>query len=95
MILGLAAVGFLELFQRVSHSTRDTIVWTQAAQVAELTMEQVLAGDRTAATDTVGALRRRVSVRPWRGALSEVIVDIELPPPGAAHVELHRLAVIR
>ena len=95
MILGLAAVGFLELFQRVSHSTRDAVTWTHAVQVAELTMEQVLAGDRSAMTDTVGAMRRRVRVQPWRGSLSEVIVDIELPPPGAAHLELRRLAVIR
>jgi type II secretory pathway pseudopilin PulG len=95
VILGLAAVGFLELFQRVTTNTRDQRAWIHAAQVAELTMEQVLAGDRLAGDDTVGTLRRRVRVQPWRGAVREIVVDVELPPPGAAHVELRRLSVTR
>ena len=38
VILGLAAVGFLELFQRASVATRDTANWSRAVAVAELSM---------------------------------------------------------
>ncbi len=94
VILGLAAVGFLELFQRVSVSTRDTASWSHAVAVAELTMERaVLSAD--ASTDSIGGMRRRVELRPWKHGLREIVVTVEVPPPLGASVVLHRLVTAR
>jgi type II secretory pathway pseudopilin PulG len=95
VILGLAAVGFLELFQRVSATTRDTVAWTRAVQVAETTMERAIIGEQVQATDTLDGLRREVRVRPWRAGLREISVTVHLPPPGVAQVEIRRLVAAR
>ncbi len=90
VILGLAAVGFLELFQRASVATRDTASWSHAVAVAELTMERAVL--RTEASrDTVGGLQRRVEIRPWTLGLREIVVTVDVPPPAGATVVLHRL----
>lgn len=95
VVLGLSAVGFLELFQRVSTSARDTVAWTQAVAVAEATMERAIVGEPLAARDTLGGLRRAVQVRPWRGGVQEITVSVELPPPGTATVTVRRLVTAR
>lgn len=90
VILGLAAVGFLELFQRATVATRDTAAWSRAVAVAELSMEQTVL--RTAASsDTVEGLRRRIEIRPWTNGLREIVVTVDVPPPAGASVVLHRL----
>lgn len=91
VILGLAAVGFLDLFQQVTRHTRDTVMWTHAVQVAEATMEQAILDDRAAFTDTLAGFRRRVDVTPWRDGMRDIVVQVALPAPGTARIELHRL----
>ncbi len=90
VILGLAAVGFLELFQRATVATRDTAAWSRAVAVAELSMEQSVL--RTSASrDTVDGMSRRIEIRPWAGGLREIVVTVDVPPPVGASVVLHRL----
>ena len=90
VILGLAAVGFLEVFQRASIATRDTASWSRAVAVAELSMEQAVlrAG---ASQDTVDGMGRRIEIRPWASGLREIVVTVNVPPPVGARVVLHRL----
>ena len=94
VILGLAAVGFLELFQRATVATRDTAAWSRAVAVAELSMEQSLL--RTGASrDTVDGMGRRIEIRPWVGGLREIVVTVDVPPPVGANVVLHRLVAAK
>ena len=91
VILGLAATGFLELFQRASVAARNTADWSHAVGVAEYTMEQAVLVPQPL-RDTVSGVRRTVELRPWGpSGLREIIVAVELPPPGNATVTLHRL----
>jgi type II secretory pathway pseudopilin PulG len=92
VILGLAAVGFLELFQRASVATHDTASWSRAVAVAELTMERAVLTP-LASSDSVNGVRRRVELRPWKHGLREIVVTIDVPPPAGASVVLHRLVV--
>jgi type II secretory pathway pseudopilin PulG len=94
VILGLAAVGFLEVFQQASVATRDTAGWSRAVAVAELTMEQAVLRVE-ASQDTVDGIGRRVEIRPWAAGLRDVIVTVEVPPPAGARVVLHRLVAAR
>ena len=94
VILGLAAVGFLELFQRATVATRDTAAWSRAVAVAELSMEQTVL--RTAASsDTVNGMRRRIEIRPWTNGLRQIVITVDVPPPAGASVVLHRLVAAR
>lgn len=94
VILGLAAVGFLELFQRATVATRDTAAWSRAVAVAELSMEQSLL--RTSASrDTVDGMGRRIEIRPWAGGMREIVVTVDVPPPVGASVVLHRLVTAK
>jgi len=90
VILGLAAVGFLELFQRASVATRDTASWSRAVAVAELTMERAVLQAETK-RDSIEGLARRIEVREWANGVREVIVTVDVPPPVGASVVLHRL----
>lgn len=90
VILGLAAVGFLELFQRASVATRDTASWSRAVAVAELTMERAVL-QTAASSDSADGLHRRVEIRPWKNGLREIVVTVDVPPPAGASVVLHRL----
>ena len=94
VILGLAAVGCLELFQRATVATRDTAAWSRAVAVAELSMEQTVL--RTAvSSDTVNGMRRRIEIRPWTNGLREIVITVDVPPPAGASVVLHRLVAAR
>ena len=90
VILGLAAVGFLELFQRATVATRDTAAWSHAVAVAELSMERAVL-HAAASRDSVDGMGRRVEIRPWGAGLREITVTVDVPPPSGAHVVLHRL----
>lgn len=94
VILGLAAVGFLELFQRASVATRDTAAWSHAVRVAELTMEHAVLVPAPL-RDSLGGLQRRVELRPWGQGLREVVVSVDVAPPSGATVTLHRLVSAR
>lgn len=90
VILGLAAVGFLELFQRASVATRDTASWSRAVSVAELAMERAVLHP-VASSDTSHGLRQQVSIAAWQHGLRQITVTVDVPPPAGAHVVLHRL----
>lgn len=90
VILGLAAVGFLELFQRASVATRDTAAWSHAVRVAELTMERAVLTPAPL-RDTLHGVHRRVELRPWGRGLHELVISVTVPPPAGATVTLHRL----
>ncbi|MDZ7631067.1 MAG: type II secretion system protein [Gemmatimonadaceae bacterium] len=94
VILGLAAIGFLELFQRATVATRDTASWSQAVAIAELTMERAVLSP-VASVDSTGGVRRRVELSPWARGLQEITVTVDVPPPAGARVVLHRLVVAR
>ena len=94
VILGLTAVGFLELFERATVATRDTVAWSRAVAVAEQTMERAVVKP-TAYGDSVDGLRRQVQLRPWRDGLRELIVTVDGAPSGGVHVVLHRLVTAR
>jgi type II secretory pathway pseudopilin PulG len=91
VILGLAAVGFLELFQRATVATRDTAAWSQAVSIAEWSMERAIVQPGPV-NDTLNGVHRRVDIRPWTGSgLREIVVTVDVPPPRGASVVLHRL----
>jgi hypothetical protein len=94
VILGLAAVGFLELFQRATVATRDTAGWSRAVAVAEMSMERAVLRMESR-RDTIDGLPRNIEVRPWRSGLREIVVTVDVPPPSGAHVVLHRLVPTR
>ena len=88
------AVGFLELFQRVSVATRDTASWSRAVAVAELSMEQAIL--RSASSrDTIDGMGRRIEIHPWANGLRDIVVTVDVPPPAGASVVLHRLVAGR
>ena len=94
VIVGLTAVGFLELFQGTSRSSRDADVWLQAVAYAESTMESSKIEDPRSVDDAPppAGLARRIDVRPWPGGhgIDQVTVTVTLPGGGA--FVLHRLA---
>jgi type II secretory pathway pseudopilin PulG len=90
VILGLAAVGFLELFQRASVATRDTSGWSRAVAAAEVSMERAVLLPANV-RDSIDGLRRRVDVRPWGAGVREIVVTVDVPPPAGASVVLRRL----
>lgn len=90
VILGLAAVGFLELFQRASVATRDTAAWARAVAVAEVAMERAVVTG-IASPDSVDGLLPRVAIAPWQRGLRQITVTVDVPPPAGASVVLHRL----
>lgn len=92
VLVGLAGVGFLESFQRSSVAARDAAAWARATALAEAGMEGALVAPTEAqAVTTTAGMVRRVTVRPHGERLREVVVTVELPPPGASRLELRRL----
>lgn len=91
VVLGLSAVGFLDLFQEVSARTAATASRAQVVAVAEATMEHALAEPSGAVPtypDSAG-LRRRVELRAHATGLRELVVTVERD--GGGRVSLHRL----
>lgn len=80
VILGLSAVGFLELFQGGARSTRDAEAWTRAVAFAESGMEAALIGGdvrRDAENQSEsGDLTRRIEVAQWRSRVDEIRVTV-------------------
>ncbi|MCU0624788.1 MAG: hypothetical protein MUF53_13135 [Gemmatimonadaceae bacterium] len=92
VVLGLSAVGFLDLFQAVSARTAATAGRAQVLAIAESTMERVLvdaAAPVGALPDSAG-VQRRIEVRPHATGLREIVVTVEAATGG--RMALHRLA---
>lgn len=92
VILGLAAVGVLELVERAGRTARDAEAWARAVAFAEAGMEAAKLGGpagAAAARDSIPGFTRRIVVRGWAPHLDEIVVAVTLPD--GARVELHRL----
>lgn len=93
VILGLTAVGYLDVFQSGARSVQSAAEWSRAVAIAESAMEAAALGDALQAQEALGApdarYSRQVVVRPWRGALSEVTVRVT--SPRGSTFELRRL----
>ena len=95
VIMGLTAVGFLDVFGTASRSTRDAEVWVQAVGYAEATMEETKLGtfarDPTALDADPGGYARDVVVEPWPGQDGVARVTVTVALPGGGTFVLHRL----
>lgn len=93
VILGLSAVGFLEVFQGASRSTTDAQAWVTAVSYAEEGVEAAkIGGAALVASERAAApagMSRRIELQPWRGRVADVVVTITLP--GGQRFALHRL----
>lgn len=79
VITGLAALGFLGVFEQHARATRDRVAWSDVVAFAESGMEAAKAGGAALATATgeQGArLDRRIERRPWQGKLQEIVVTV-------------------
>lgn len=87
VILGIAVVGYLELFGATVRTSRSTTEWTQAVTYAEQEMELAklnLASALSSGRDSLeGGFRRQVTARTWSGGLQLVTVTVSLPAGGA------------
>jgi type II secretory pathway pseudopilin PulG len=93
VILGLSAIGFLDVFQTASRSAVDAVSYTQAVAYAEEGIEAASLGGaaRRAADVTTlpDGFTRSIDVRPWRGRVEDVAVTVTFPRGGK--VVVHRL----
>ena len=88
VILGLSAVGYLDVYQASARSVRDAGEWTQVVALAESAMEGATLGDALQAQEAQGGTRRStqssgfgqdVTMRPWRPGVNEIVVTITSP----------------
>ena len=95
VIMGLTAVGFLDVFRTTSRSTRDAEVWVQAVGYAEASMEETKLGtfavDPTVLDARSGGFARDVVVEPWPGQDGVALVTVTVTLPGGGTFVLHRL----
>ncbi len=86
VILGLVALGFLEVFAGSSRVTLNMEHWSRAVAYAEDAMEQVKIDPSTAwarpREDLGGGFRRLVEAVSWRDGVQLVTVEISLPDGG-------------
>ncbi len=98
VVLGLAGVGFLEVFQGSARSTGDASTWIQAVAFAEASMEESkLGGPVPGAGDASlpGGFTRAIDVRPWLGARDVELVTVTVTMPGGGAFVLRRLSRAR
>jgi hypothetical protein len=92
VILGLTAVGFLDVFQSGAHSAMRADEWGRIVAEAEATMEGATLAGATAglpATASSDGYARRIDVRPHATNLSEIVVTVT--SPRGTRFTLHRL----
>lgn len=82
-ILGLAVVGFLELFAATARSTDDLDLWSSAVAYAENGVELLKLDVNYRATSPIeslpGGFQRSVEVRPWEPGLQIATVTVRFP----------------
>jgi type II secretory pathway pseudopilin PulG len=95
VVLGLTAVGFLELFQGTARSTRNASEWVQAVSYAEAAMEQTKLGlpdSRPPLADSVATgFSRTVEASPWLAAPGLMRISVTVTLPGGGAFTLQRL----
>jgi type II secretory pathway pseudopilin PulG len=80
VITGLAAVGFLGVYQQGARATHDRATWGAVVAYAEAGMEAAKAGGaalQEAQHEQREGLRRRIERQRWQGALDELVVTVE------------------
>jgi type II secretory pathway pseudopilin PulG len=93
VILGLSAVGYLDVYQGGATSAARAADWTQTVAVAESAMEAASLGDALQAQQAAGGpderFVRRLEVRPYGHGVSEIVVTVTSPL--GTTFSLHRL----
>lgn len=95
VVLGVSAVGYLDVFRGGADATSRAAGWTRAVSVAEAAMEAASLGDPLQAQQVLGAadpgVERRIEARPWGNVagLTEVVVTVRVP--GTPEFTLRRL----
>ncbi len=93
VILSLAAVGLLEVFEKTSSSTADARTWVAAVTYAQQGVEAAKVGAvalrEIAGRSSDSGLERKIEIRPFREGLAEIVVTVSLPRGG--RYVLHRL----
>jgi Tfp pilus assembly protein PilV len=80
VILGLAALGFLGVFQVTAHSARDAEVWAQTVAHAEAVMEQTKLGAPLEDLTSPDGFRQSIAKRPTSfPGVQEIAVTITAP----------------
>lgn len=93
LILGLSAVGYLDVFQGGARAVVAADDWTQTVAVADAALEAATLGDALQAQEALRGIdtrwNPRVESRPFAPGLSEVVVTVT-SPRGTSYV-VHRL----
>lgn len=93
VILSLAAVGLLELFERTSRTASDAQSWVSAAAYAEQGVEAAKIGDvalrALPAQRLAPGFSRKVEKGALRNGIADVVVTVSIPRGGQYVV--HRL----
>jgi len=105
VILGLSAVGCLDLYRASAGAARDAGEWARVVAAAEAAMEGATLGDAAQARAGLPggeaasarpaprqgeALQTRVELRPWRAGVREIVVTVT--STRGVSFALHRLA---
>jgi type II secretory pathway pseudopilin PulG len=91
VVLGLSALGFLDVFRGGVEATSRAAGWSQVVQVAEASLEAASLGDPLQAQGAVGpevpGMERRVEARAWAPGVIELVVTVSAPgtPPFTVH----------
>jgi hypothetical protein len=91
-ILGLSAVGYLQIFQGTARGLSAAEEWSRAAAYAEATLEhsiQARLADRDEPALEVAGQTAHVETRQWRGRVDVVVVTVSLHD--GRTLTLHRL----
>ncbi len=86
VIVGLFAVGCLELFEGATVGARNSAEWTTAVAYAEEGMESAKAGARSDLAPemaTAAGFNRTIAQTPARPGLAEFVVTVSLPRGGS------------
>ena len=86
VILGLSAVGYLDVFRSSAGSVREADEWTHVVALGETAMEGATLGDALQAQrgllgdgDRAAGFQQRIDVVPWRAGIDEVVVTVTSP----------------
>jgi Tfp pilus assembly protein PilV len=88
VILGVSAVGYLDVYQASARSVRDSAEWTQVVALAESAMEGATLGDALQAQQAMAGVdggtraagyTQAIAVRPWRDGVREIVVTVTSP----------------